>query len=230
VSKSDRLSSQEMHGFYCGSFTICGCFCFRLLSLSYQFLFFFLVEEHFGSSYCTIFLLWAFAELLEQISLGFGSTLDRDDLVSVLVTAPPYCDLWGEAYAFYVNMLTLFPRFCLWLLALFFWPLLALRLGASYSNFGYCNIFELFSECLSWRPHRFICLPLFLFIFESLSSSRLLGWDLPIYWLDFTCLSSWLHRGGATILHNWSAYLYYYSCTHVLNLDCIGALDLDCIG
>jgi hypothetical protein len=75
--------------------------------------FFFLVKEHFGSSYCTIFLLWAFAELLEQISLGFGSTLDRDDLVSVLVTAPPYCDLWGEAYAFYVNMLTLFPRFCL---------------------------------------------------------------------------------------------------------------------
>ena len=49
-----------------------------------------LVEENFGSSYCTIFLLWAFAELLEQISLGFGSTLDRDDLVSVLVTAPPY--------------------------------------------------------------------------------------------------------------------------------------------
>jgi hypothetical protein len=51
---------------------------------------------------------------------------------------------------------------------------------------------------------------------------------LDYYWLDFTCLPSWLHRGGATI-HNWSAYLYYYSCTHVSDSDCIGALDLDYI-
>ncbi len=84
VSKSDRLSSQEMHTVSIAEvLRSVVVFVFASCPSPTSFLFF-LVEERFGSCYCTTFLLWDFAELLEQISLNFW-------LIPLLVCGANFC-------------------------------------------------------------------------------------------------------------------------------------------